>query len=189
MRKPLVLAVATVMSVGLAALVPATASAAGSGDTASTFTLTGNASGLSIAVPDGSTTPVDLGSTTTGSASLTHALGNVTVTDTRGSLAATWTVTGSTTNFVTGGSTANETVAKANVGYYAGAGTAQAGQLGAFTPVGTALTPVPLAAATPVGAWAGVGNNTVSFNPTVTFTLLPSQIAGTYSGTITHSVS
>ena len=189
MRKPLVLAVATTLSVGLAALVPATASAAGSGDTVGTFTLTANATGLAITVPDGSSTPVDLGTTTAGSVSLTHSLGNVTVTDTRGSLAATWTVTGSTTNFTTGGATANETVAKANVGYYAGAGSAQAGQVGAFTPVGTALTPVPLVAATPVGAWAGVGNNTVTFNPTVTFTLLPSQVAGTYTGTITHSVS
>lgn len=189
MRKPFVLAIAAVMSVGVAALVPTTASAAGSGDTTGTFTLTSNVSGLSIAVPDGSSTPVDLGTTTTGSASLSHSLGNVTVTDTRGSLAATWTVTASTTAFTTGGATANETVAKANVGYYAGAGSAQAGQVGAFTPVGTALTPVPLVAATPVGAWAGVGNNTVTFNPTVTFTLLPSQVAGTYTGTVTHSVS
>jgi hypothetical protein len=189
MRKPLIFTMAAALSVGLAALVPATASAAGSGDTASTFTLTGNASGLSIAVPDGSTTPVDLGSTTAGSASLSHALGNVTVTDSRGSLAATWTVTGSTTSFTTGTASANETVSAANVGYYAGAGSAQAGQVGAFTPVGTALTPVPLAAAAPIGAWAGVGNNTVTFDPTVTFTLLPSQVAGTYSGTITHSVS
>ena len=188
MRKSLVLSMAAAMTAGLAALVPAAANA-GSGDTASTFTLTGNASGLSISVPDGSSTPVDLGTTTTGSASLTHALGNVSVTDTRGALAATWSVTGSTTDFTTGTATANETVAAANVGYYAGAGSALAGQVGAFTPVGTALTPVPLAAATPVGAWAGVGNNTVTFNPTVSFTLLPSQVAGTYSGTITHSVS
>lgn len=188
MRKPLVVVMTAAMSVGIAAFVPVAANA-GAGDTASTFTLTGNASGLSIAVPDGSTTPVDLGSTSSGSASLTHALGNVTVTDTRGSLAATWTVTGSTTNFTTGGATANETVAKALVGYFAGTGSAQAGQVGAFAPVGTALSPVALASALPVGAWAGVGNNTVTFDPTITFTLLPSQVAGTYSGTITHSVS
>ena len=184
MRKPLVVVMTAAMSVGIAAFVPVAANA-GAGDTASTFTLTGNSSGLSIAVPDGSTTPVNLGSTSTGSATLSHALGNVTVTDTRGALAATWTVTGSTTNFTTGTATANETVAKANVSYFAGVGTAQAGQVGAFTPVPA----VALASAVPVGAWAGTGNNTVTFNPTITFTLLPSQVAGTYSGTITHSVS
>jgi hypothetical protein len=188
MRKPLIFTMAAAMSIGLAALVPATASA-GAGDTASTFTLTGNSSGLSIAVPDGSTTPVSLGSAATGAASLSHALGNVTVTDTRGALTATWTATGSSTNFTTGGATANETVAKANVGYYAGVGTAALGQVGAFVPAGTALTPVALGSASTVGNWAGVGNNTVSWNPTVSFTLLPSQVAGTYSGTITHSVS
>ena len=189
MRKPLVLAVATVMSVGLATLVPATASAAGSGDTNGTFTVNGNASGLSISVPDGSTTPVDLGSATAGAASLSHALGNVTVTDTRGALTATWTATGSSTNFTTGSASANETVAKASVGYWAGVGTAQVGQIGAFVPAGTLATPVPLGSASTVGNWAGVGNNTVTWNPTVTFTLLPSQVAGTYTGTITHSVS
>jgi len=189
MRKPLIFTMAAAMSVGLAALVPATASAAGSGDTASTFTVNGNASGLSISVPDGSSTPVNLGSATTGAASLSHALGNVTVTDTRGSLTATWTATGSTTTFTTGGASANETVAKANVGYWAGVGTAALGQVGAFVPSGTALTPVALGSASAVGSWTGVGNNTVTWDPTVTFTLLPSQVAGTYSGTITHSVS
>jgi hypothetical protein len=184
MRKPLVVVMTAAMSVGIAAFVPVAANA-GAGDTASTFTLTGNSSGLSIAVPDGSTTPVDLGSANTGAASLSHTLGNVTVTDTRGSLAATWTVTGSTTNFTTGSASANETVAKSNVSYFAGTGSAQSGQVGAFTPVPA----VSLASAVPVGAWAGVGNNTVTFNPTITFALLPSQVAGTYSGTITHSVS
>jgi len=188
MRKSLVLSMAAAMTAGLAALVPAAANA-GSGDTASTFTLTGNVAGLAIAVPDGSTTPVDLGSASTGAASLSHPLGNVTVTDTRGALTATWSATASSTNFITGGASANETVTKANVGYWAGVGTAQAGQVGAFLPAGTALTPVALGSTSAVGSWTGVGNNTVTWNPTVTFTLLPSQVAGTYTGTITHSVS
>jgi hypothetical protein len=188
MHKPLVLAMATAMSVGIAAFVPVAANA-GAGDTASTFSLTGNSSGLSIAVPDGSTTPVDLGSAVTGTASLSHQLGNVTVTDTRGALPAAWSATGSSTNFVTGGATANETVAKANVGYWAGLGTAQLGQVGAFVPAGLVTTPVSLGSAAAVGSWTGTGNNTVTWNPTITFTLLPSQVAGTYIGTITHSVS
>lgn len=188
MRKPLVVAMTAMMSAGLAAFVPVAANA-GAGDTPSTFTLSATG-GLSIAVPDGSVTPVNLGSASTGAATLSHTLGNVTVTDGRGALPATWTATASSTNFTTGGATANETVAKANVGYYAGVGTAQLGQIGAFVPAGTALTPVALAGSgANVGTWAGTGNDTVTWNPTITFTLLPSQVAGTYSGTITHSVS
>jgi hypothetical protein len=188
MRKPLLAAMTAAASVGLAAFVPVAANA-GAGDTPSTFTLTASG-GLSIAVPDGSVTPVDLGSAATGAGSLSHALGTVTVTDGRGALTATWTAAASTTDFTTGGASANETVSKANVGYWAGAGTAQLGQVGAFVPAGTIATPVALAGTgANVGQWAGTGNNTVSWNPTVTFTLSPAQVAGTYSGTITHSVS
>jgi hypothetical protein len=187
MRKPIIFTLAAAMSVGLAAL-PVAANA-GAGDTPSTFTLT-SSGGLSIAVPDGSVTPVSLGSASAGAGSLSHALGNVTVTDGRGALTATWTAAAATTNFTTGGASANETVAKANVGYWAGVGTAQLGQIGAFVPAGTVATPVSLAGTgANVGQWAGTGNNTVTWNPTISFTLLPSQVAGTYSGTITHSVS
>jgi hypothetical protein len=35
---------------------------------------------------------------------------------------------------------------------------------------------------------AGIGNNTATWTPTVSFALISSQVAGTYSGTITHSV-
>jgi hypothetical protein len=188
MRKPLVVALTAAMSAGLAAFVPVAANA-GAGDTHSTFTLSA-VGGLSIAVPDGSVTPVDLGSASTGSGTLSHALGSVTVTDGRGALPATWTAAASTTDFTTGTATANETVAKGSVGYYAGVGTAALGQIGAFVPAGTLVTPVALAGTgANVGTWAGTGNDTVTWNPTITFTLLPSQIAGTYSGTITHSVS
>ena len=189
MRKPLVAVMTAAMSVGIAAFVPVAANA-GAGDTPSTFTLSASG-GLSIAVPDGSVTPVNLGSASTGAGSLSHTLGNVTVTDGRGALTATWTAAASTTNFTTGASpTADETVAKANVGYYAGVGTAALGQVGAFLPAGTLVTPVALAGSgANVGSWTGTGNNTVTWNPTISFTLLPSQVAGTYSGTITHSVS
>jgi hypothetical protein len=178
----------TAMSVGLAAFIPVAANA-GAGDTPSTFSLTASG-GLSISVPDGSVTPVNLGTASTGSASLSNSLGNVTVTDGRGALDAGWTAAASSTDFTTGTATADETVTKANVGYWAGVGTAQLGQVGAFTPQGTLLTPVSLAGTgANIGAWLGTGNNTVTWNPKITFTLLPAQVAGTYSGTITHSVS
>jgi len=187
MRKPLVVAMTAMMSAGLAAFVPVAANA-GAGDTPSTFTLSASG-GLSIAVPDGSVTPVNLGTASTGAGSLAHSLGSVTVTDGRGSLTATWTAAATSTNFTTGTASANETVAKANVGYYAGVGSALLGQVGAFVPLGTALTPVALGSSANVGTWAGTGNNTVTWDPTITFTLSPAQVAGTYSGTITHSVS
>lgn len=189
MRKTIAMAVTALTTAGLAAFVPATANAAGSGSTDSTFTVTGDPTGLAISVPDGSTTPIDLGTATAGAASLSNSLGNVTVTDTRANLTATWSVTASSTDFTTGGGSANETVTADNVGYFAGVGTAALGQLGAFLPDGTALTPVSLGTAAPVGSWTGTGNNTVTWNPTMTFTLLPSQVAGTYAGTITQSVS
>lgn len=189
MRKPLVLAMSTMISVGLAAFVPVAANA-GAGDTPSTFSLTPSG-GLSIAVPDGSVTPVNIGTASTGAATLSGSLGNVTVTDGRGLLTAAWNANASSTDFTTGTTpTADETVTKANVGYWAGVGTAQVGQVGAFLAAGTLATPVSLAGAgAQVGSWSGTGNNTVTWNPTITFTLSPSQVAGTYSGTITHSVS
>ena len=163
---------ATVAMVGFGA----TAQAA---DTTTTFTLTGGS--LSVSAP--ATAP--LAGTTTGTTTLTGSLGNVVVTDPRGALAASWTATVSSTDFTTGTSTANETVAKGNISYSSGAGTAAAGQLGAMVPSVGASLANPATAAT----WAGIGNNTVTFTPSVTFTLLASQVAGAYSGTITHSVA
>jgi hypothetical protein len=168
-------------SIAMVGLGTTAAHAANTGNTTTTFSLT--AGTLDITVPATAT----LGSTTTGAASLANqALGAVTVTDGQGSLVSGWTATVASTDFVTGGSTANEKVVKANVAYTAGAGTALLGQVGAFVPAtpGTAL-----AAATTAGTWTGVGNNTVTWNPSVTFTLIPSQVAGTYTGTITHSVA
>jgi hypothetical protein len=169
------IAAATIATVGFGA----TANAA-PGDTATTFTLSGGA--LSISVPATAT----LGNAATGAASLANqSLGAVSVTDLRGALVATWTSTVSSTAFTTGGATANETVSAANVAYSSGAGTAGAGEVGAFVPVVGSALGSPATA----GTWAGVGNNHVSWTPSLTFTLLPSQVAGTYSGTINHSVA
>ena len=38
-------------------------------------------------------------------------------------------------------------------------------------------------------AYVGTGSNTVTWNPTLTMVLSPTQVAGTYKGTVTHSVS
>jgi len=64
-------------------------------------------------------------------------------------------------------------------------GTAAVGQVGAMVP----SVAVNLATSKTAASWSGVGSNTVTWNPTLTLSLLPSQVAGTYSGTISHSVA
>ena len=167
----------------LAGLAP-TAGAA-PGDTTATFSIT--AGGLSISVP-ASTVALNTGTVNTGASSAAGQLGNVTVTDDRGALVATWTATVSSTTFTTGTATANETVALDKISYASGLASSTSGT-GTFTPqLGVAMnadSTLRFAA-----KWAaGVGNNSATWNPTLTFTLLSSQVAGTYTGTINHSVA
>jgi len=149
-------------------------------------------SGLSVSEPSASG-GVSLGSASAGSLTLSGNLGDVAVTDNRAlplSLAV-WTATVSSTEFVRDGAAAtpaaNEKVAKANIAYSAGAPSVQNG--GVFTGGTVASMDLPdeLRVA---GAFVGVGGvSAVTWDPTVTFTLLSSQVAGTYRGTITHSVA
>lgn len=156
--------------------------------TSAFFTIGGT--GLSVNEPtpaDG----VDLGSVAAGSLVHTGQLGPVTVTDGRGALVAAWTASVSSTDFVRVGSGAtpasNEVVAKANIAYVSGAATSSTG-VGAFLPGATLTMDLPEALRI-AGTWAGSGANSVTWDPTLTFTLLASQVAGTYSGTVTHSVA
>lgn len=176
-------AMAVTASLAVAALmgVAGPAHAAGTGDTTATFAITDG--GLNITVP-ASTVALATGTVNTGAATASGQLGSVAVTDTRGALVNSWTITVSSTAFVTGTS-AEQTVAKDNIAYSSGAATSTSG-LGTFVP-GTLAT---MTLAGTGAAWTGLsGNNTAAWNPTLTFTLLPSQVAGTYTGTITHSVA
>jgi len=153
-------------------------------DTTTTFTLSG--SSLSISAPASKS----LGSTATGSASLAAQLGTVTVTDARGATLGAWTASVSSTDFTTGGGTANETITKSNATYWSGAATASSG-VGTFTP-GQLLSvnaQALSASRTAFSATVVVGNNSVSWNPTVTINLPAAAVAGDYTGTITHSVA
>ncbi|HZT66164.1 MAG TPA: hypothetical protein VFA11_10285 [Acidimicrobiales bacterium] len=194
-RRKLIVAAGLVSS-GALALAPM-AHAAPSGSTVATITLTSTGS-LDVSVPAGTTsTPVNLGSTvsTVGSWTAPNSLGAVTVTDSRaGQLTNNWTATAATTAFncISGACagtgmtnptsipvtaiTYNEPVASVSS---SGAGTE------VFTPVAT----VSLATGSaPVGSMVAVGTNTATWSPTLTF-LLNGQVAGTYEGTITHSVA
>lgn len=154
------------------------------GDTIATFTITGGV--LAITVP-ASTVALATGTVNAGEATATGQLGAVTVADGRGALLNSWTTTVSSTAFITGTApdTANETVAVANIAYSSGAATAHTG-LGAFVPGVLANGSVPGTAGTHTGF---AGNSSSTWNPTLVFTLLSSQVAGTYSGTITHAVA
>ncbi|MBV8981937.1 MAG: hypothetical protein JO086_13630 [Acidimicrobiia bacterium] len=171
-------------AVGL--LAPA-ANAATSANTTVTFTLTGGA--LAITAPGSANLS---SSTATGTPTLSGALGSTSVTDGRGNLAATWTVTVSSTDFITGGHSADETIPKANASYSSGAATAFSGT-GAFAPGVVASLSGTLPATQIGGTWAGVSNNSATWNPTIGVTLLNSNntaaVAGTYTGTITQSVA
>ena len=165
---------------GASALITTVATApAHAGDTTTTFTLAGGS--LAISQP----ADADLGEGNTGDTLLTGDLGSVTVNDTRGALVADWTATASTSPFTTGAATTAETVAKANVAYTPGVPTASSGV--------AVFTPVPVLSMTGTStvytATVAVGNNSVTWNPTIAITLPGAAVAGVYSGTITHSVS
>lgn len=160
-----------------------------SADTVSTFSLTGAAATVTLSVPTGDdTTPVDLGSSEAGGLLHQGQLGAVTVTDERAALVSSWTVNVSSTAFdLVGGdpTQATQTVPVASIGYSSGLPTVSGPGIGTFTPL---LRPSLAAVGTP-GTWAGSGSKTASWDPTLSFTLLAGQIAGTYKGTVTHSVT
>lgn len=152
--------------------------------TTTTFTLSAGA--LSISVPASK----DLGTTATGSASLSAQLGAVTVTDARGALGETWTATVSSTDFTTGAATSEETIAKASVSYWSGAATAATGTAVRVPGQLLAGNAQSLSTSrTAFSASATVGNNTTTWNPTLVVTIPSTAVAGTYSGTVTHSVA
>jgi hypothetical protein len=163
-----------------------------SGSTPVALTITGGGS-LSISVPTvaSPTTHVDLGSVAAGSALATtpNALGAVTVTDTRtGILNNNWVVAAQASALILDGKTAataavNEQVPAAAIGYVSGTLTKTLPALG--TALG--IDAPALATAVPVLTTVSLGANTVSWSPKLAVTVLPTTVAGRYTGTVTHS--
>ena len=179
---------------GLTALVGATlllvalpgiASAATTGTTTTTFTLTGGA--ISITVP---TASVNLGSVSVAAGTLSGQLGTVTVHDGRGLLNGSWTSTVSSSHFSAGDQTAPEIIDATSVPYWSGAPTATSG-IG--TLVGGQLTPAAAvvinAAQTAFTGGSLIGDNSASWNPTLIVTIPSAAVDGTYTGTVTHTVA
>jgi hypothetical protein len=182
MRKAIVTTVLTgLVGIGAMAAAPIAAQAA-TGPTTTTFGVTGGS--LSITAPATAT----LASASLGAGSVSGQLGTVTVSDQRGALLGSWTASVISTAFTTGGGSSNETIPATDVGYNPGVVTASTGTglpvPGVLTALGNIST-----SQTAFVETAELGPTSVSWNPTVTVTLPPTTVAGTYTGTITHSVA
>jgi hypothetical protein len=154
---------------------------------ATTTTVAPSAGVLSISAPSAAQlsagTPISAGT-------LAASLGSVTVTDDRGAVGATWIATVTTTHFVTGGGSAAETIERANVAYWSGP-VVDAGGIGLFTP-GQPTAAEAQALDVPRTAFSmssGIGDNAVTWTPTLIVTIPPTAVTGEYTGTITHSVA
>lgn len=109
----------------------------------------------------------------------------MTVSDQRTGSLRSWTASVSSTDFITGSGQGAADITAANVSYNPGLATATSG-VGVFAPglagaIGTARTGFTASAET--------GLTSVTWNPTITVTLPSTAPAGTYAGTITHSVA
>lgn len=162
--------------------------------TTATITLS-TTGGITISEPTGTTAaPKSLGSTasTTG-VWTTGGLGTVTITDGRtGLLVNSWIASVTVTDFALANPPATATAAQKTIpatGMVYNMGTATPGSENpvgaAFAPTGTAVVANTSLA---VGTMSAVGANSESWNPTLTVTLT-NQLAGTYTGTVTHSAA
>jgi hypothetical protein len=134
---------------------------------------------LSITVPSS----VNLGSVPSGTASLSGQVGAVTVT--ANGLTLSWTATVSSTDFTTG----SATIAKASLSYWSGPVTGSSG-IGTRTPGQlTAQLAVSLSAPRTAFAASSLVATSTTWNPTIVVAIPAAAVAGTYSGTITHSVA
>ena len=146
---------------------------------------------LSISVPSSAS----LGSQTTGASSISGSLGSVTVTTVGGAGLVgngQWTATVVSTAFTTGAGSASETIGAGSVSYRSGpvtgttvlaANLCTPGQLASSVSIGTTQT------AMSCGTVPLLTSTSVTWQPTITISLPVSAVAGTYTGTITHSVA
>jgi hypothetical protein len=151
----------------------------GGGDPDTTVTFSVTSAALTTTAP----TSVNLGSGAPGT-TISGALGAVTVTDDRALLSAAWTVDASATNWTTGAGTPAETIPATDVGYNPGTITTTGTITDTGTPITLSGTPAPVVTAT-----AGIGDDTSSWDPTLSVAVPASAVGGAYTGTLTQSVS
>ncbi len=127
----------------------------------------------------------DLGAAAPGG-TVSAELGIVQVTDNRAGLAVSWTATVSSTDFTTGDGMAAQTIPVHDADYLISSFTATTGSA-TFTP--TPVTAMSTAAQAVVTATNVHGDNSAAWNPVVQVSVPSGAVAGTYTATITHSVS
>jgi hypothetical protein len=160
-----------------AVLAESSTPAAGDPDTTVNFTVTSGA--LSMSAP----VSVDLGAGAPGT-TINGNLGAVTVTDDRALLSASWTATAAASDWTTGAATPPETIPATDVGYDPGSITTTGTITATGTPITLSGTATPVVSGT-----SGVGDNTASWDPALAVAVPASAVGGTYTGTLTESVS
>lgn len=196
MRKSLALGIAGAMTTGLVAFVPAVANAACttgpcSQDTTVTFTLS-SSNTFQIAQASNAATLTAAGALTATGTTVSGNLPATTVTDGRAQLAGAWTVSISSTAFsdgVAGDPTIPASVASASTNLNLVAANNTAATTGgtalvAYTPVASLAAASPLVAATLVQGVA-----VTSYTPAMSIAVPPTAVAGTYTGTVTQTLS
>jgi hypothetical protein len=151
----------------------------GGGDPDTTMMFTVTVGALAMSAP----ASANLGSAGPGT-TVTGVLGAVNVTDNRALLSASWTATASSSSWVTGTGTGNETIPATAATYTPGTVVTT----GIITATGQAIT-LSTSAQTVVTGSAGVGDNTASWNPTIAVAVPSAAVGGTYTSTLTQSVS
>jgi hypothetical protein len=157
----------------------AAVNAPGPGDPDTTVTFAVTSGALTMTAP----TAADLGSGAPGT-DIASEIGTVLVTDDRALLSASWNATASATDFTTAAATTAETIPATDVDYAPGTITTTGGITA--TPHNITLDHE---ATLVVAGTAGVGNNTASWNPTLTVHVPVQAVTGTYTGTLIQSVS
>jgi hypothetical protein len=163
----------------LVAFLPASYMAQAASTTTLTFVVNPYTGGLSISVPtSGNFGSLDSPDTIT---VVTVQLDSVTVTDTRRDpLVRSWIASAISTNLNTG----LDSVTASSIGYSAGIPTIVSGLAGVTENTRTSLfTLAPVQTVTTTS-----GNHVVSWRPTLSIAVKDRQTAGTYTGTLTHSV-
>ncbi len=175
MRTRTFLIASTSIALALATALPA---AADPGETTATVTLTGGALAITVPAAAGS---LGSRSNTVEPGIISGPLGEVQVNDARSAAAGSgWIASVISTAFTP---SAGPTIGAAAVGYTAGP----------ITKVGTATytanNPTDLTGVVAAVTATGItGDNSATWNPTINVTVAGGKAAGTYSGTITHSV-
>lgn len=153
--------------------VAATGPAAGDPSTTVSFTVTSGA--LSLSTPASAV----LGSGSPGTV-IAAAIGSCSVVDARALASASWTVTAAETDFASGVQTIPAGAATYTPGTVTTTGTIT------VTPTTVTLSNSDQAVIT---GSAGVGDNSATWDPTLSVSVPPAAVAGTYTGTLTQSVA